>query len=113
MIHHSELIGLTICLIMSTAPLVNSQSSQAGDKDKQKLEQISSLLHQSYEFTHQEKYDDGLAPAEKALAIARDLSVQNDDALSSCFYQLAVVYHGKKELARAENLYTQSLQLAE
>jgi len=98
---------------MSAAPPVNSQTSQTGDKDKQKLEQIGSLLHQSYEYTQQEKYDDGLAPAEKALAIARDLSVTNYDALSSCFYQIAVVYHGKREFARAENFYTQSLQLAE
>src|SRR6266478_915262 len=83
------------------------------EQDRQKLESIDSLLHHSYELTQQEKYDEALPFAEEALSTARQLSVSNDTVLSSCVYQLAVVYSGKKDLARAEKLYRQALELAE
>src|ERR1044071_622378 len=81
--------------------------------DMHEIESISSLLHQSYDLTKKEKYDEALSLAEDALARALQLPVSNDAVVSSCLYQLALVHHGRQDLPRAEELYKQSLELAE
>jgi tetratricopeptide (TPR) repeat protein len=81
--------------------------------DMLEIESINSLLHQSYELTKTEKFDEALPPAEDALARALLLPVSNDAVVSSCLYQLAIVQHGRQDLSRAEELYKQSLELAE
>src|SRR5262245_23724474 len=113
-VRRSIVVGLTISLTMiSMVPVFGQSSSEVPEKDKQKIESIRALLSHSYELTQKDKYDEALPLAEKALTIARGLSVSNDTALSSCFYQLAIVYGGKNALSRAEDLYKQSLMLAE
>jgi tetratricopeptide (TPR) repeat protein len=93
---------------------VSSQTtSSTDDQDGQKLESIRSLLSKSFELSQKENYDEALPPVEKALAITRGLSGSKDQALSSCFYQLAIVYAGKGDQPRAEDLYKQSIKLAE
>ncbi|HKO61847.1 MAG TPA: tetratricopeptide repeat protein [Pyrinomonadaceae bacterium] len=87
--------------------------SSSNDQHGQKLESIRSLLSQSYELAQKEKYDDALPLAEQALVITRELSGAQDKALTSCFYQLAIVYAGKGERSRAEDLYKQSILFAE
>jgi CHAT domain-containing protein/Tfp pilus assembly protein PilF len=77
------------------------------------IELINSLLHQSHDLTKKEKYDEALPLAEDALARALRLPVWNDTVVSSCLYQLAIVHNGREGLARAEELYKQSLELAE
>jgi CHAT domain-containing protein/Tfp pilus assembly protein PilF len=77
------------------------------------IEAINSLLHQSYELTKTEKFDEALPLAEDGLARALQLPVSNDAVVSSCLYQLAIVHHGRQDLSRAEELYEQSLELAE
>jgi CHAT domain-containing protein/tetratricopeptide (TPR) repeat protein len=107
-------LGLTISITMTALVSASGQlPSGVPDRDRQNLELIDSLLHQSYELTQQGKYDEALPLAERALAIARELSTRKDYAFSSCFYQLAIVYQGKSELLRAEDLYKQSISLAE
>jgi CHAT domain-containing protein/tetratricopeptide (TPR) repeat protein len=107
-------LALTIFLSPLTLISANSQSQKkVSEEDKQNATLIDSLLHQSFELALQRKYEEALPLAEKALATALKLSTQQDYALSSCFYQLAVVYQGKGELTRAEDLYKQSIILAE
>jgi tetratricopeptide (TPR) repeat protein len=114
LVGRSAAVGFIFSLIMIAPISASGQSPSRGpDKDKPKLELIDSLLHQSYELTRQGKYDEALALAERALATARELSTRKDYAFSSCFYQLAIVYQGKGELPRAEDLYKQSISLAE
>jgi CHAT domain-containing protein/Tfp pilus assembly protein PilF len=93
---------------------VSSQpDSSVNDQYEQNLDSIRSLLSQSYELTQKDKYDDALPLAEQALVITRELSGSQDQALTSCFYQLAIVYAGKGEQSRAEDLYKQSILFAE
>lgn len=114
LVRRSVVVGLLISLTMIALISVSGQSpSGVPDRDRRNLELIDSLLHRSYEFTQQGKYDEALPLAERALATARELSTQKDYAFSSCFYQLAIVYQGKSELPRAEDLYKQSISLAE
>jgi len=97
-------------------PLISASGQSPSDalgKDKQNLELIDSLLRQSYVLTRQGKFDEALPLAERAAAAARELSTLRDHALSSCFYHLAIAYQGKSELPRAEDLYKQSIALAE
>ena len=113
-VRRSVVVSLLISLTMIALVSASGQSpSGIPDKDKQSLELIDSLLRQSYALTRQEKYDEALPLAERALATARELSTLRDYTLSSCFYHLAIAYLGKGELTRAEDLYKQSISLAE
>jgi tetratricopeptide (TPR) repeat protein len=107
-------LALTIFLSLLTLISASSQSQKKiPEEDEQNATLIDSLLHQSYELALRRKYEEALPLAEKALATALKLSTQQDYAISSCFYQLAVVYQGKGELTRAEDLFKQSIGLAE
>jgi CHAT domain-containing protein len=92
-------------MMNESLPVLNQNSDE--------IEVINSLLHKSYELTQKDEYDEALQPAEDALSNARQLSIPDDAVVSSCLYQLAVVYHGKHDFVRAEELYKQSFQLAE
>ena len=66
MSRHQALIGFSIALIISVVSQSKPQSSsQVPDNDNQRLETIARLWGQSYEFTQQGKYEEGLAPAER------------------------------------------------
>jgi hypothetical protein len=73
------------------------------------IQAINSLLHQWYELTKTEKFDEALPLAEDALTRTCQLLVSNDAVVSSCLYQLAIVQHGRQDLSRAEDPNKQSL----
>lgn len=91
----------------------DQRTSDFSDLDKDKIDAIDLLLRQSYELTQQERYDEALLAAQKALARSGELPVTNNVVLSSCLYQLAVVYQGKGDSLRVEQLFKESLTLAE
>lgn len=91
----------------------NTPSDAGRSADTLEIEAINSLLQQSYELTKTEKFDEALPISEDALGRALQLPVSNGAVVSSCLYQLAIIHHGRQDLLRAEELYKQSLEMAE
>lgn len=74
LVRRSVVVGLLISLTMIALISVSGQSaSGVPDRDRRNLALIDSLLHQSYEFTQQGKYEEALPLAERVPAFVNKL----------------------------------------
>lgn len=105
---------LLFTLLVLFVPIGKGQNSpQMSDAEKQKLEEIEGLIKQAYKLTEEEKYDEALPIAEKALVIAVKNFKPNHFSIGIASYYLALVSDNRNDLVRAEELYKRSLSIAE
>lgn len=104
-------ISVALCLLAGMSDSGYGQSKPPTPEDVQK--EVLQLLQQAYKLTQEDKYDEALPLAERALAIAEKTFTPEHTIISVSLYQLGLIYQGKKDFTQAEALYKRSLAIAE